>query len=163
MSIAWSSRCAFSVAFNKACSSSVTYITRCWENTMYLPVFQVPSHSAFSFSKTWLSSFSSGSRQQPQLAMGIQVLGLSGCCCRRKAAILQLDTLLSICSLADRSALSQCLAVTTCCATSWMHSLASAIYNRVSWPSVGITAWLTQQRPGHKPCKSSTNHTGMPD
>ena len=77
-------------------SSGVTCITNYWENAMNLPIFQVPSCSAFSSSKMWLSIFSSGSRQRPQLAMGVQVLGLPGCCCKSKVAMPWLDTLVSI-------------------------------------------------------------------
>ena len=134
ISIAWSSGCAFGMTFNKVCSSSVTCITNYWENAMNLPIFQAPSCSAFSSSKMQLSSFSNGSKQWPQLATGIQVLGLSRCCCKSKVAMLWLDTLVSIRILAVRSALSQCSAVITCCATSQMHSPAFAIYGWVSWP-----------------------------
>ena len=107
ISIAWSSGCAFGMTFNKARNSGVTCIVSCWENAVNLPIFQAPSHSAFSSSRTWLSIFSSGSRQQPQLAMGIQVLGLPGCCCKSKVAMPWLDTLVSIRSSTVRSAFSQ--------------------------------------------------------
>ena len=59
ISIAWSSGCAFGMTFNKAHSSGVTCITNYWENAMNLPIFQVPSCSAFSSSKMRLSIFSS--------------------------------------------------------------------------------------------------------
>ena len=74
---------------------------------MNLPIFQAPSRSAFSSSRTRLSIFSSGSMQRPQLATGVQVLGLPGCRCKSKAAMPRLETLVSIRSSSDRSAFSQ--------------------------------------------------------
>ena len=97
-------------------------------------IFKVPSCSAFSSSRMRLSIFSSGSREWPQLATGIQVLGLPGCHCKSKAAMPWLDTLVSIHSSAIRSALSQCSAVTTCCTILWTHSPADFAHCWVSWP-----------------------------
>ena len=125
--MAWISRCAFGLTFNKAQNSSVTCMMRCWENAVNSPIFQACSHSAFSSNRTWLSSLSSGSRQQPQLAMGVQVLCLSRCHCKSKATMSQLDTLVSILSSANRSTLSQHYA------TPQMLSLAAAIHSRASW------------------------------
>ena len=45
-----------------------------------------------------------------------------------------LDALVSIRILAKRSAFSQHSVVTTCCATSQMHSPAAIIYGQASWP-----------------------------
>ena len=137
---------------------------------MNLPIFQVPSCSAFSSSKMWLSNFSSGSRQRPQLATGtmgalrsLQVLGLSGCHCRSKAAMPRLDTLVSIHSSAIRSALSQCGAVTMCCP---LHRRIPQLLSSTvgcPGPRVGVTARPTRQRLGHIPCKSLKTHTKMPN
>ena len=134
MSIAWSSRCVFGITYNRVHSSGVTCITSCWENAMILPIFQVPSCTAFRSRNTWLFSFSSSSRQWPQFATGVQVLSFSGCCCRSKVAMPRLDALVFICSLAQRSALSQCGTVTTHCTTSQMHSPAAIIQSWVCWP-----------------------------
>ena len=134
ISIAWSSRCAFGATFNKAHNSGVTCIIRFWENAMNLPIFQVPSCSAFNSSRMRLSIFSSGSRQRPQLAMGIQVLCFPGCRCKTKAAMPWLDTLVSIRSSSERSAFSQRGTLMTCRTTSQMHSSASSIHGRASWP-----------------------------
>ena len=134
ISISWSSICTFGTTFNKVRNSGVTCITNCWENVVNLPIFQVPSCSAFSSTRKRCFSFSSGSKQQPQFSTGVQVLSLSGCCCKIKAAIPWLGTLVSMCSLAKRCALSQCSATTICCATSWMHSPAAVIHGWVSWP-----------------------------
>ena len=81
-----------------------------------------------------LSIFSSSSRQWPQLAMGVQVLSLPGCCCKSKVAMLRLDSLVSIRCLAVRSALSQYGTVITHRTTSQTHSPASGIHGQVSWP-----------------------------
>ena len=134
ISMAWSSGCAFSITLSKACSSVTTYITRCWENAMKLPIFQALSCSALSSSRMQLPSFSSGSRQWPQLATGVQVRGLSRCCYRSRGSMLWLDSLVSILSSVKRSAFGQCGAVAMHCTTLQMHSLAAAIHGWASWP-----------------------------
>ena len=80
--------CLRHATFNKACNFGVTCIVSYWENTVNSPIFQVPPCSAFSSSRMQLSIFSNSSRQRPQLAMGIQVLGLPGCHCKSKVAML---------------------------------------------------------------------------
>ena len=113
-----------------------------------LPIFQAPSCSAFSSSRTRLSIFSSGSRQRPQLTMGVQVLGLPGCHCKSKVAMPWLDTLVSICSSAVRSALSQCGTEMICCTTSRMHSPASGIYGWASWPKSWCNGLTNSEKAG---------------
>ena len=122
------------MTLSKAYSSGVTCITRCWQNAMNSPIYQVPTHSAFSSSRMWLSSFSSGSKQWPQLITGVEVCSLSRYCCKSKVARPQLDTLVSIYSSAERSALIQHGTVMMHHATSRTYYPAAAIYGWASWP-----------------------------
>ena len=69
-------------------------------------IFQAPLCNAFSSSRMWLSNFSSSSRQQSQLAVGVQVCDFSGWHYKSKVAMPQLDTLDSILSLTNRFMLS---------------------------------------------------------
>ena len=100
-------------------------------------------------------SFSSGSRLWPQLATGIQVLGLYRFHCKSKMAMPWLDTLVSILSLADRSALSQYSTVAMCCATSLVHSPASAIHGWAFWPKSWHNSSTNSEKAGTKKRKDA--------